>query len=407
MVFAALWMIAPTQAAPDDTGGRLLVSLLVDTSGSIRVQDLVLVRQLAADLMRRLPTDAKVAVYSFDDRPLLLQSWTGDQAAVDRVLAGLAPGGRYTAFYDAVYLAATDLSHLPGSAKAIVVVTDGRDEKSDVKLTDATDAAKAAAIPIYTVGVGREHLSVLRRMATLSSGAYLTGDSESSRILASRFASGNALPSQKKPPSGNVLSSPDKPAVKAIPSPVPVNGPSRATFGSLAWSWAVLGLLALASLGGIVLASRRHRRTVPPRAGHGATALTEAAAFQGDAGLGDATLVRSNGLSAVLLNSTQLIVLGDGSLVIKDGDGSGQAFKVMRTADTLVGRSPLANVRLVDPTVSLEHCRISARRGFFHLQDLDSTNGTLVNGERVREHVLKDGDTVKIGETALEFREMR
>jgi pSer/pThr/pTyr-binding forkhead associated (FHA) protein len=37
--------------------------------------------------------------------------------------------------------------------------------------------------------------------------------------------------------------------------------------------------------------------------------------------------------------------------------------------------------------------------------DLNSTNGTFVNGERVRRHLLRPGDRIRIGMTALEYRE--
>jgi hypothetical protein len=414
-VICGIWLTAAAQPVPH--GSELLVALLIDTSGSIRQQDLILARQLAAALMRRLPAGSQLAVYSFDDRPRLLQPWTEDPRSIDLVLASLAPGGKHTVLYDTVYTAVGDLAKREGRTKAIVVVTDGRDEKSDVKLTDATDSAKEAMIPLYTVGIGRVKLPVLHRMAALTYGAYVAADGDAGRDLASRLMAGRTRPDSASKPTSNPASQQENAQSLNVQRPggedVSAGQSSRphakdATRAS-SWWWPLLGILALAAMGGVVLVRRRPRRPAPPSGDAGRVVAEPSKLPVAPAGapLDDATVIRAKGFSQVVLNRTELVVLGDGTLMIKGGDGTGQVFSVTRKADTLVGRSPLADVRLPDPTVSQEHCRISARRGFFLLQDLNSTNGTLVNGEKVREHVLRDGDIVKIGDTALEFHETR
>jgi pSer/pThr/pTyr-binding forkhead associated (FHA) protein len=42
--------------------------------------------------------------------------------------------------------------------------------------------------------------------------------------------------------------------------------------------------------------------------------------------------------------------------------------------------------------------------GGYALVDLGSTNGTMVNGRKVREHELEDGDRITIGRTTIDFR---
>ena len=53
---------------------------------------------------------------------------------------------------------------------------------------------------------------------------------------------------------------------------------------------------------------------------------------------------------------------------------------------------------------SRQHARIVRTESGFVLTDLGSTNGTMVNGEPIQEHVLEHGDRITIGETDLEFR---
>jgi hypothetical protein len=72
-----------------------------------------------------------------------------------------------------------------------------------------------------------------------------------------------------------------------------------------------------------------------------------------------------------------------------------------------LGRSLDNDVILDDPRVSRRHAQISHKHGHFCLYDLESANGTLVNGQAVRDCVLQDGDVVSLGGVELVFREMK
>jgi len=63
-----------------------------------------------------------------------------------------------------------------------------------------------------------------------------------------------------------------------------------------------------------------------------------------------------------------------------------------------IGRAPNADF-IVDATlVSRLHCRLSAGATELQVEDLESTNGTFVNGERVARAALKSGDRLGVGE---------
>jgi hypothetical protein len=70
-----------------------------------------------------------------------------------------------------------------------------------------------------------------------------------------------------------------------------------------------------------------------------------------------------------------------------------------------VGRLPECTITLADPNVSRRHAEIRPSGAGYRLIDLGSTNGTLVNGRRVHEHQLVDGDTITFGATAITFVE--
>ncbi len=72
-----------------------------------------------------------------------------------------------------------------------------------------------------------------------------------------------------------------------------------------------------------------------------------------------------------------------------------------------LGRAPANSVVLNDPEVSKEHAVLAQRQKGWVLKDLGSANGTFVNGRRIAELELKDGDEILIGSSRLSFRVQR
>ncbi len=67
----------------------------------------------------------------------------------------------------------------------------------------------------------------------------------------------------------------------------------------------------------------------------------------------------------------------------------------------LVGRHDACDVTVSHPSVSRRHARLSFRDGHWVLRDLDSTNGTRVNGKRVVRCRLEPGDRLSLGSADL------
>ncbi len=85
------------------------------------------------------------------------------------------------------------------------------------------------------------------------------------------------------------------------------------------------------------------------------------------------------------------------------GEDRGRRFEIF-DADILLGRHPtLADITLNDPTISAQHARIRYEEGLFTLYDLDSTNGSFVNGQRIRIQRLDDQDQITLGAVDLLF----
>ena len=68
-----------------------------------------------------------------------------------------------------------------------------------------------------------------------------------------------------------------------------------------------------------------------------------------------------------------------------------------------IGRHPDSNLVLADPNVSRNHAEIRPQGDGFVLIDLGSTNGSKVNGVRVDQRLLADGDELTFGNTRMRF----
>jgi Protein of unknown function (DUF3662)/Inner membrane component of T3SS, cytoplasmic domain len=71
---------------------------------------------------------------------------------------------------------------------------------------------------------------------------------------------------------------------------------------------------------------------------------------------------------------------------------------------TVIGRGDQANLRLPDVGISRRHARLDYDGAQVVLTDLGSTNGSMVNGQRISAVALNPGDMVQIGTTTLTFR---
>jgi len=92
----------------------------------------------------------------------------------------------------------------------------------------------------------------------------------------------------------------------------------------------------------------------------------------------------------------------DGWLVVERGGGLERDQRFDLIGGLSVGRSKDADVRIDDRYASSIHARVFSREGRFFVEDMNSTNGTLLNGATLEgEAEAIDGDTVQIGDTVF------
>ncbi len=92
---------------------------------------------------------------------------------------------------------------------------------------------------------------------------------------------------------------------------------------------------------------------------------------------------------------------GGRNIRLVSGDGRTYPLQI---GSTVIGRGDQANLRLPDVGISRRHARLDFDGSQVVLTDLGSTNGTMVNGQRVSAVALNPGDMVQLGTTTLTFR---
>ena len=85
------------------------------------------------------------------------------------------------------------------------------------------------------------------------------------------------------------------------------------------------------------------------------------------------------------------------------GKYQGGEFPLRSDREIVIGRSSELDMVLVEDMVSRKHAKISTQGGKILIQDLGSTNGTFVNGEKVKKVHLKEGDRILIGTSIIKL----
>ncbi len=89
--------------------------------------------------------------------------------------------------------------------------------------------------------------------------------------------------------------------------------------------------------------------------------------------------------------------------MLRTNEDASQPFLFRITPGNIktMGRAPRADFVVDAALVSRLHCRLAAGAGEIEAVDLESTNGTYVNGQRIDRAMLKDGDRLRVGAVEL------
>jgi len=395
------------------------VVIAVDTSRSLSDDDLVSVRLAIARQLDHFPAETPLGLIAFADQARWLAPIGTDRSELGRALDDLRPEGRHTVLQDALVVASRQLPR----GGVVVLVTDGRDENSATTVDDVARQCGAGGVRIVAASLGRRvDERALRRLTLLSNGAYVgpldTTDPASVVRVVEEMRTGLETVSEPAQLSSPEASSPDTPRPVAQPAADPP---------SAGWPWwalptALLSVALLAATLLILTHVRRRARSHCPQCGAllepwesacshcqvseqeeaARTQAVDLTALPDEPDLDPRVFEKApipEGLDRTLVVSEQPILLA------RQRGRPVQSYALSADEEFMVGRAPDVNTLQVDdPTVSAQHFKVVSKDERFYVVDLDTTNGTAVNGEQIRVRKLKPGDLIKIGGIQFEFK---
>ena len=409
-LFLAVTLLIPCMVWPAPT------AVLVDTSRSVPPAQFEALKGQIGAMLPDLLAKGPVAIYAFNDTPEKVVDFTSDAGALDAGVKKLAQGGRFTLLYDCLFSAEKDLAAKdePG---VILLFTDGRDENSAVTLEDFASRASAAHVAVVTAGMGASDEKTLRRLAVLTGGRYAgpTGSAAGPVTQAWRETV-VALPPPPPPPKPVPVAEPPKPAV---PPPPPAVGRSGLLL--------LIGLLVLGFAVIVGVLFLLLKRTKPPEERVCEQCGRTLNLWENDCPhcLAQKLAITKPGTesttpAAVAIPEIEPALLQKGPsseslehtmvldevpvLVLHRGNNPPRMFQLPNDQVVSVGRDKVNTLSVADQTLSAQHFRIVPKEGRFYLVDLQSTNGTLLDGMRISLAELKGGAVIHAGQCDFTFR---
>lgn len=429
---------ASTSASNTET---IPVVVAIDTSRSLTTTQLAEVVDRLRLALADLDADTPTGLLSFDDQPRWVLEPEATPEAVQRALQELTPRGDFTLLNDALFVAARSLD----GGGIILLATDGRDENSATTVEDIARRCEAQGIRILPLGSGRSvERRFLRRLALLTGGDYI-GDviTTDASIIAAAVHKATGDLAQSVDVKGASLSTTDR-AVRpsgaigigttetessANPSQSPSSSSTTGSregispwYTSPLWAAGVVLLLALlAFLLGRRLGSKSSEEEeifdvpdlIPEGNGHMTSVdseIEERLATFPIASMDEAPEVTVD--TAVFYGSSledrleKTRVLTDrGVLISRRADDSPRLYLLSFHKAFAVGRSREDNTLAIpDPALSSIHFRVVPDGHDYYLLDLNSTNGSYLNGHNVHSSKLNSGDVIRAGQVEFEFQ---
>ena len=401
---------------------RLNLMFLVDVSGSMKGPPLNDAKNALVSFLAKTRPQDQFALTSFADEDKPRSLFADPREKITDALRNLSVEGKRTKLYQALYNA---LKKGPkddlGTRQIIVVVSDGKDEGSDVTLEQVITESKATLVPIYAVFRGeieRSFADVLAGLANAAGGNFFSTRNRDeiataleqiyrleTNSLAVRFAyqadrAGGATENaviELRQPDGTALRAkfPEKiPALFTAPTP---SKPSPSSPFAL---WQIGLLLAALLSGGAVWLWRSSRSATV------VTPTSSSEKIETEPVITPPPPIPRHRETTVIAQYFPVPTAGQPIAMLRGVTGpvEGQQHAVDKEIYS-IGASAANDLSIGDDEyISREHAYLRYEKGSLFIFDKASRNGTFVNDDKVTQTgvVLRAGDRIKVGMSTFE-----
>lgn len=430
-----------------DSGQPLYIMLCLDVSGSMRGTPLNKMKESVLQFIEDIRNIDKIAIYTFADDAILVSDFTNNKEYLRNKVNGLHTQGTKTALYYGVHKSLQKLkeeNHRGG--KILLLVGDGKDENPASSYTedDVINSATEQGIPLFSLGysaIDKSFLQSFERMSDKTGGTFYHSPSldelqKRYKLIYEQILNIYLLQYVNTGVIGDgmehqlVINLEHKGNNKAVSSkivlPLAINeiDANKDIIIEESDNYRLLGIILGSILVIIVLIiffinkSKKDKRKfeeqkrqleeekrisenqlreqikvkeiAEEKVVEDAEKKAETAIVEKQAQRERTMIVDYNISSPKLSKSDKLLI----EIII--GYNSGAKYNVDSNGAT-IGRKEGNSILLAESTVSSNHARIYHSDDVFYIEDLGSTNGTYINGNKVQIQQLRNNDTFKIG----------
>jgi len=413
-----------------DNNKNLNVAILLDISGSMKGEKIENAKNAAYEFFHLLTQQDKATLVTFGSDIKIYSGFTNDYYILSQHLNEfhLSPKTR---LYDGLLETAKLFSSFNNKRNAIILITDGRDDGSLSNLDEALAEAKQKNIEVFSLGIGKDaDLQTIGRISEVTGAPYIgmVTPKDLRTILSNIYVllTKNYKVSYVTPDSiVNVSYSTRTLSIfvnhdeisknEQFTFAVPYYNPPRKR------NWIIseiagIGLVLVIIVGLIFLTRKKGKENVNFSTKTFESDRNKTPVFSGD----EINEENSNEEETEDwtekmkrdIKEEKTIIINKGKLRTEESLGYlvlrskklGMYVYEIKQREVIIGRGKQTDIFLDDQSVSRVHTKIRIVETVFFVDDLGSSNGTLVNGEVVYHAELKDGDIISIGEHELIFK---
>ncbi|MBE5040328.1 FHA domain-containing protein [Ructibacterium gallinarum] len=408
-----------------ESGEGMAYIFLIDISGSLSGTQFSQVKAATKHWAEKMDEKDRMAIISFGNEAKIVQDFTQDAGQISTVLDSLSNSDGNTKLYggieEAINLAGRNDAGLP-KRKAVLLLTDGlNDYPGGISQEDVIIHAKEDLIPFYTLLVPRGNTAGKAFLNTLSETTNGTAYDLSTGIdtiydaayaeLQEAFVIDFSYPAAKadgqlhnlkisvrlenQEASDDISCTLKNPTETLASLPISASGAGGETEKEhknmspiLLIAIIITILLVFAAIILVIALVNRKKKELP----------TSSFSSQ--------TPVYTPESANIPISAPTPKTFSTGSMAFSLHEIGGTDVKESQIADTLIlGRGADCGLVLSDPQISSRHCRLTRENGILFIEDLNSTNGTIINGMTITGKTrLKNGDLLLLGGTEYRIR---
>jgi len=427
-----------------ETGQGIALVIAIDASGTMSGRPLDGAKKAAKLLVAKMREQDYAALISFADDVKVHCGYTTDKVRLNNAIEDIAARGSKTTLFLALSkileLSVPSVENFP-HRRGAVFVSDGKDEGSGITIDDILERIETSGVSFYTAGyskINRSYLDNLKRISFVSGGDYFDAPKEEElstvfssimdRLMKSYVLTADGAGIIMEPGqygmslsvkhNNKIANSNKKFTVSGSAFPTQPEAVKTESESSFAESeresaidgkeaartgisiWIAAGAAALLVLIAVAIVVFRKRKASPVVVNEIQSIAGKEADFDtgGTSVKQPPRIKRETEFEHVEAETSEIIY----RLVVKMGFEAGKVYPVRKKV-VFIGRGSGNDIRLDDDLISEQHAKISLYEGKLILFDLGSTNGTSVNGRRIRETPLAENDVITIGRTDLKF----